>query len=240
MPVTAISAGLAIGKAVMGGIQQHKANKALRELQNQPMAQYSVSPELQGAYNQAQQMSSIGYTRGEQAAYLSNLQQANNAQYSNAKNAAGSSLAGAIGAGIQSQNIGALNNFAMNDAALHRQNIDRANNIASQIQQVNNLEIGANRDYRVMQEQAFGTAAAQGRQNMYGGIGELGLAGQAFALGGGFNSPQSMEYNPTYNTPTTSAPYVQQSDAYNSAQPFYPTMSGGVNQGGFYPTSTGR
>lgn len=178
-----ISGGIAAGRAISGAIRQRKANRALEELSQQPMAQYSVSPELQGAYDQAQGMSQRGFTGGEMAGYQSNLAQANNAQYNQARNMAGSSLAGVIGAGIQSQNIGALNKLAVSDAEIRRQNIAQANQLAGEIQGQNNLNTGAQRQYRMMQEQAFGQASQQARQDIWGGIEGIGYAGQTVGSG---------------------------------------------------------
>lgn len=167
MPVTA---AIMAPQVILGAIQAYKGFQGLKKLENQPAPQYTVGNELRGAYDTAQGMSQRGYTGGEQASYLQNLQQANNTQYQNARNMAGSSLGGAIGAGIQSQNIGALNQFAQSDAELHRRNVAQAAQLAGDVQQQQNLNTQANIQDRLMRQQAFGGAAQQGLSNIAGGL----------------------------------------------------------------------
>jgi hypothetical protein len=241
-----ISGGIAAGRAISGAVRQRKANQALEELQNQPMAQYTVSPELQGAYDQAQQMSQRGFTGGEMTGYQSNLAQANNAQYQQARNMAGSSLAGAIGAAIQSQNIGALNQLATSDAEIRRRNIAQANQLAGDIQQQENLNTGAQRQYRIMQEQAFGQAAQQARQDIWGGLNGIGNAVgmgiMAQGLGNGANATGAAQITPSYNAYganlTTGTPFVASQNGLQSPYSGY-NPYGNTNQALPYLTQPG-
>lgn len=131
-------AGNLVGVGV-GAYEFFKSQKELNALNKIPYPNYTVSPELRNAYNQAQSMSNQGFSSGEKAGYQNNINQQNALSYHNALQSGGGSLANDISAGINSGNVNAQNQFAINDAQLRRQNMAYAGSLAGQIQSQNNL-----------------------------------------------------------------------------------------------------
>lgn len=161
---------LGLPDAILGGFQAYNAHQGLEQLQKKPKPNYTISPELQTAYNRAQQMSNRGFTGGEKADFDSNLAMENAAQTRNLENQAGGSLAGSIFAGIQGRNIGALNKFASEDAGLQRHNIQYADSLGQAVQGQRNMATNVDIQRRTQQEQALGGAMAKGTENLVGGI----------------------------------------------------------------------
>ncbi len=138
-----------------------KGAQNLNALNNTPYPEYGVGNELQGAYNNAQSMAKMGFTPQERAAFTSSQGQgsATNAYYATKM---GGGLGSAIQGGLNAQNIDSNNKFAGQDAALHRQNIEYAGSLASQMQNQENIKTQADIQRRNQQEQAWGGAMNSG------------------------------------------------------------------------------
>ena len=177
MPVTGFALASGVPNVILGAVQAYQGFKGLKKLQKQAMPQFSVSPELQGAYSRAQGMSNQGFTGAEMGAAQQGIAQQGNVAFQRARNLAGGTLAGAINAGIKSNQIGGVNQLAANDAQLRRQNIRYADTLAQDIQQQNNMETQRAFQYRMAQEQALGGAAQSGLKNIASGLSSgLGMA----------------------------------------------------------------
>lgn len=163
---TGINPYIAGGTAALGLGQTAIALYQLNKLKREKMPTIGISPQLQSAYNSSQEMAKRGYTGQEEGAFKNNLAINNNTTYKNAVNQSGGNLAQAINAGLQSQNINALNQFAANDASLKRDNQRYANTFANEFQGIQNENERNALKYRLMREQALGTAASQGLTNL--------------------------------------------------------------------------
>lgn len=230
---------LGLPDAILGGFQAYNAHQALEQLQKKPKPNYTISPELQTAYNRAQQMSNRGFSGGEKADFDSNLAMENAAQTRNLQNQAGGSLAGSIFAGIQGRNIGALNKFASEDAGLQRHNIQYADSLGQAVQGQRNMATNVDIQRRTQQEQALGGAMAKGTENLVGGI-NLGLGMAAPAINKFFNglgnkgaaSPSgNYSYDPTVGgTGNNNNPYIASTSTTDTAPPTSENPYSGTQQ----------
>jgi len=186
--IPAIAGASALAKGVGGIIQQTKAQKALKELAKTPPPEYSVSPELQGAYQRAQAMSQYGFAPEEKAQFQGQLARSQAGQRQSALDLSGGSMGGAIGSVLQAQQTGAITDFAAKGAGLKRENIRYADTLASQVQSQQNLIQQQRIARRQMLEQAYGQASAQGTENMFGAltdISNIGIASMGSGIGKG-------------------------------------------------------
>lgn len=206
-----VAVGVAGVGATIGGIEAIRAHKKLKELQKKPLANFSVSPELQSAYDRSLRMAGMGFTPEQAAAYHSNVGMQQNTARANAINQSGGSLSSAINIGLQSQNIEGENKFASEDADKRMRNIQYADNLAGQIQGQRNLETDANRSYRIQQEQQYGLAEKQGIENISHAVG---AAGTYYA-----GSTEQDKQLDMYKK-------LSQQGQYPQTQPFYPTPTG--------------
>jgi hypothetical protein len=129
--------------------------------------QYSVSPELRGAFNEARTRSQQGYSPAERAAFNQMLARQATASKQMFRNV-GMSGAGAAAANIMS--VDALNQFAAGSEAARRQNFGQYAGLASEIQGVRNMEVGRQNQRLLMEEQALGGGIQAGISNMFQGL----------------------------------------------------------------------
>ncbi len=167
---TWVAAGVATVGIGVGVYQHSQAKKALKNLQNQEMPQYTMSPESRNYYDTVRQQAQGGFSNAETAAFKQNLAQQQNAGYQQAIQQSGGNLGQALSTGLQAQNIGALNQFAGQDAQLHRQNIAQLGAATGDVQGQYNLINQQKIQRRTMLEQAYGQAMQAGLSNMYGGL----------------------------------------------------------------------
>src|SRR3990167_9019833 len=123
IPLLAIGAGAALIKGIGGAIQTSKANKALRELNEQPLDNYDVSPEMQNAYSRAERMSAYGFAPEEKTQFNQQLARQNNSIARSALDMSGGNMGSAINSVLQANNTSAINQFAGQDAGLRRDNM---------------------------------------------------------------------------------------------------------------------
>lgn len=129
--------------------------------------QYSVSPELRSAYNEAKARSQQGYAPAERAAFEQMLARQATASRQMFRNV-GMSGAGAAAANIMSTD--ALNQFAAGSEAVRRQNFGQYAGLASEIQQQKNLEVGRQNQRLMAEEQALGGGIQAGISNIFQGL----------------------------------------------------------------------
>jgi len=170
----------------LGAIQTGVGLYQLNKLSKTPVPEYKATQGTLAAASRAQQMSQMGYSPSQTAAYKANLGQALNTQFSNQRNLAGGNLAGALGARGSMQKFMALNQFAAGDADRQMQNIRYADEQTAGLQRMQNMNTEAAMRRRLMTEQALGQAVQQGTVNMAGAF-DVGKSFSSFAsmMGGG-------------------------------------------------------
>lgn len=181
---TTLAVGSAVAKGVGAGMQIHKANQALQELNKQPQPNYSEDPRTTNAFNRAEAMSNQGFTAQQNAGFDQNLAMQNSAQFQNAVDIGGGNLASTINAGLQNNNIQAINNHAGQDAELQKSNMRYADTLATGLQSQQNLINSQKIARRQLLDQSYGAAKSQGNENLFGAIDSLGNIGAQFATGG--------------------------------------------------------
>lgn len=193
----------AAAQGILGASQYAKSQKALKDLEGQPVPEYSQGPELTQAYQQAQAMSQRGYMSEEKAAFQQQLARTQTGQSRSALDMTGGQMGGAINSVLQANQTGAINQFAADDAGLRRENIRHAGGLAQAVQQQQNLQQQNKIQRRNMLESAYGQSSATGQENivnaftgaastamsMYGGRQGSGVPGKN---AGGFNFPNQM------------------------------------------------
>jgi hypothetical protein len=186
LPLLAIGAGAAAIKGIAGAIQTSKAQKALAEINKTAAPDYTEDPRLTQAYEQAQAMSNRGYTAEESNAFKQQLARTQMAQKQSALDLTGGQMGGAINSVLNANQTGAINQFAAQDAGLRRQNMAYAGGLAQAVQSQQNMINQQKIARRQMLEQAYGTAAAQGKENIAGAFDSI--TNMAVAGMGGRNS----------------------------------------------------
>jgi hypothetical protein len=152
----------------LGAIQTGVGLYQLNKLSKTPQPEYKASAGTLAANQRAQQMSQMGYTPSQIAAYKANLGTALNTQFANQRNLAGGNLAGALGARGTAQKLQSMNQFAVGDADRQMQNIRYADEQTAGLQRMQNMNTEAAMRRRLMTEQALGQAVQQGTTNMAG------------------------------------------------------------------------
>jgi hypothetical protein len=152
----------------LGAIQTGVGLYQLNKLSKTPQPEYKASAGTLAANQRAQQMSQMGYTPSQIAAYKANLGTALNTQFANQRNLAGGNLAGALGARGTAQKLQSMNQFAVGDADRQMQNIRYADEQTAGLQRMQNMNTEAAMRRRLMTEQALGAAVQQGTVNMAG------------------------------------------------------------------------
>jgi len=152
----------------LGAIQTGVGLYQLNKLSKTPQPEYKASKGTLAANQRAQEMSQMGYTPSQIAAFKANMGTALNTQFANQRNLAGGNLAGALGARRSMQNLMAMNQFAVGDADRQMQNIRYADEQTAGLQRMQNMNTEAAMRRRLMTEQALGAAVQQGTVNMAG------------------------------------------------------------------------
>jgi hypothetical protein len=178
IPLLAIAAASQIPKAIAGISQLSKANKALKALGQQAYPEYSVSPEMQSAYNRAQAMSKYGFSPEEKA----QMQQEQARNQTAALRAARDE-----GGAYYDTNVDFVNKAAAQGAGLRRQNIQYADSLAQSLQEQKNRQTGSMIARRQMLEQAYGQAKSSAISNITGAAASVGAMGAQSAMGAASN-----------------------------------------------------
>jgi len=162
---------LGLAKSIFG------ANK-LSQLHKQPFPTYTETAEQKASRLRAQNMAQSGFTPEEKANYQQQLARSQNTGYQQSV-ARAPGLSQQILSGINYSNIGAQNDFASRDSARHRENIAYHDKFTSYLQELNNKNIAAQQQNRLLAEQALGLGTQSGIIQGESGIlqGALGLAG---------------------------------------------------------------
>lgn len=171
------------GAGALGGLGLLQTGLGLAGLNKiGQMPNYSISPELQNSYNQAQQMATQGFTPQERIAYQNDVAQQQNAARRAALDTSGGQLAGTIAGTLGSAKLDSANKFAGQDAALLRQNQQYANSVAQQIQEQKNRAAQQQIDQYNRKQQAYGGQLNAGATNVTGFLSTLGQLAPLLAL----------------------------------------------------------
>lgn len=127
---------------------------------------YTVSPEMQGAYDRAEGMAQQGFTGAEKASFAQDLARQNRLKLQRGLDLSGGNFAGAINAAANSTNTTALNQFASSDAAVKRQNIKYSDALAQALQHQKNLQVQNLNRERELKMNAYGGALKMGLENI--------------------------------------------------------------------------
>jgi hypothetical protein len=170
----------------LGAIQTGVGLYQLNKLSKTPQPEYKATAGTLAAASRAQQMSQMGYTPSQTAAYKANLGTTLNTQFANQRNLAGGNLAGALGARGTAQKLSSLNQFAAGDADRQMGNIRYADEQTAGLQRMQNMNTEAAMRRRLMTEQALGAAVQRGTENMANSF-DTGASFSKFAsmMGGG-------------------------------------------------------
>lgn len=188
----------------LGLYQFIDSQNKLKNLENTPFPEESVSPELQNAFNQAQQMSAEGYTPAEKASYQGQVNRASATNYAKASEMGGGQLGNSIEGAIAGDQLLSYDQFAAKDADLHRQNIANFEQQADKIQTQKNAIQDERIQHRYLLEEALGNANKAGLENIMKGltiggvgqkIGATSPGGQNTGGGGPSSDPTSYLFN---------------------------------------------
>lgn len=152
----------------LGAVQTIGGLAGMRKLNRTPWPEYKASQGTLAAAGRAQQLSQMGYTPAQAAAFKANMGTALNTQFSNQVNMAGGGLAGALGARGTAQKLQAMNQFAATDAEKQMGNIRYADQQTANLQSLQNMQTQASMQRRMALENAYGAAIKQGSENMAG------------------------------------------------------------------------
>lgn len=152
----------------LGAVQTIGGISGMRKLNRTPWPEYKASQGTLAAAGRAQQLSQMGYTPAQAAAFKANMGTALNTQFSNQVNMAGGGLAGALGARGTAQKLQAMNQFAATDAEKQMGNIRYADQQTANLQSLQNMQTQASMQRRMALENAYGAAIKQGSENMAG------------------------------------------------------------------------
>jgi hypothetical protein len=152
----------------LGAVQTIGGIAGMRKLNKTPWPEYKASQGTLAAAGRAQQLSQMGYTPAQAAAFKANMGTALNTQFSNQVNMAGGGLAGALGARGTAQKLQAMNQFAATDAEKQMGNIRYADQQTANLQSLQNMQTQASMQRRMALENAYGAAIKQGSENMAG------------------------------------------------------------------------
>jgi len=165
-----------IGGSLVSLYELLKSQSALKNLNSQPIPQFTPTPELLASKGRADQMSNFGYTPQEKGTERQNVAQDINAQTQKALDLGGGSLAKTIGGIGKINETANENKFALGDAELHRQNIKYSDKFAEQLQALSDKNIAEQQRERLMAEQALGGAAQTGLAGIGTSLNYLGTA----------------------------------------------------------------
>lgn len=222
----------ALGTGILGAVQTIGSLINRRKLMREPRPQYEIAPEMQQAYNLAEQRSRFGFTPQQTAAFEQQMARSQAADYANAVRMGGGGLAQAVAGGLGGQRLQALNRFAAQDAAQQAANIGQFYGMAGQMQAQRNRMRQQEISTRMQEE----TGVAKGLSS---GLTNLGSFANAWGLSG-FKNPfaksSSSTSGDTSGTTTGATPtYEYPSWAYQEK-----TGSPAMPSGWFPPMAPGK
>ena len=149
-------------KALYGLFQSNKANKALDELNKTPYPEFATGQEI---YGEADKMAT-GFSPSEMASAQNSMNRLNNQRYRLGVDRS-PTLGGVIQAGTNFGSVAGTLDLAARDAQARRQNL---NQLISLIGGQKNLKTQSEIQRRQQEEAAYGGAAQQGVENIFGGL----------------------------------------------------------------------
>lgn len=215
---------LAIGAALLGAASklatipssiasQRKLQRSLDDLQKNPMARYSVSPEITKLYQQSigEASNPEGYSGSEVGNFRNTMGRLTRSRYSAAMNASGGQGSRAINSILRGQELDSAGSFYAGEAGLKRSNrlgaLNRSAGFASQIQGIKNQNTAFDQSYRMQLERGLGEGIRSQkdfRRNMLSGLGsDLITGGLMYANGMGGDGGEDVENFRTPINPVT-------------------------------------
>ena len=193
-----ISSGIGAGVKAFGigeaSQNQRRAMRELQRIQSQPLARYTQTQGMGELGGLARQdvYNPQGFTAGERAGFMQDVNRAANTSFQRGVNMAGGQLSRALQGTNTFNTLSALNRFAGQGAGLRRQMQGRGlanlGAVARNEQNLSNMNVQTDLQRRLMAEQAAGRAAQQWRDYEIGTVQGLGSdllgAGLNFGLAG--------------------------------------------------------
>lgn len=157
---------LPYGSAILGAVQLPFAIQAMRQANKAKLPQFQQNPYLAKSMAEADSMRNQGFSGSERTAYEQGLGNQSQSTYQQAVRLSGGQLSGAINSILKGQNTDSRNQLAVADAGLRRQSMNRADNMAGQVQSIDNMntQLGVDNYNRKQQ------AAAQLMQSSLGNL----------------------------------------------------------------------
>ncbi len=237
--------GLAISAygAYQASQAQAEAQKRANALANQPVPQYSASPQLQQYLQQAQTESANpqGYTGAQTGNFNQNIARQLNSRFATATATAGGQASRAINGLNVGDSINATNSFANNDANLLRQNrlsaLNRVYQGIGMTQGLQDRNTATALQRRLLTEQALGGAINSNhayQQQFYGQLGNdiTGAAAYKWRGLGGTNGTNPTFTNSPYSDPTMASGLDGSNNYYGgTGSTYYNGDLGGYSSG---------
>lgn len=165
-PMGAKPSGINPLGGVLGAFQVAQGIIGMKKLEKEAFPEYKVTKDLAKAKSRSGQMSQMGFTPSERAAYMAQMGMSLNQDYQNAVNMAGGNLSQALNARRSGQRLASLNQFAQGDAMQRMNNIRYDDGITGQLQNLQNMNTQIALQRRMALEQAYGGAIKAGTENI--------------------------------------------------------------------------
>lgn len=190
---------------------QRKMQRSLDDLQKNPMARYSVSPEITKLYQQSigEASNPEGYSGSEVGNFRNTIGRLTRGRYNAALNASGGQGSRAINSILKGQELDSAGNFYAGEAGLRRSNrlgaLNRSAGFASQIQGTRDRNTANDINYRMQLERGLGEGIRSQkdfRRNMLSGLGSDLITGGLMYAGDGVEDVGITE---SFKTPINTA-----------------------------------
>ena len=190
---------------------QRKLQRSLDDLQKNPMARYSVSPEVTKLYQQSigEASNPEGYSGSEVGNFRNTIGRLTRGRYNAALNASGGQGSRAINSILKGQELDSAGNFYAGEAGLRRSNrlgaLNRSAGFASQIQGTRDRNTANDINYRMQLERGLGEGIRSQkdfRRNMLSGLGSDLITG-GIVYASGFGGGEDVENFRTPINPVT-------------------------------------
>lgn len=160
--------GVALGlyQTIWGGQQ-------LKSLERQPMPNYSVSPELSNAYNEALGQKDQGLSPEENTALQSNINRGTATNIYNSQKEGGGSLSNVVSGIASSDQLSAYDQVAALNAKMRESHLQDYYKLTDTVQQQKNLISQQQIAQRMELEEAYGKELQSGISNITKGVSSL-------------------------------------------------------------------
>ena len=177
-------AGDVVGTGI-GLYQTFEGLDLLKKLEQQPVPEESISPELQNAYNKVNEYAGKGYTPEETAVFQTQTNRAANTAYNKGVALGGNSLGNVLQGTINTDELMSYDQFAAQSADIRRKSITDLASEADKIQEQKNRIQDQRLNHRMQLEQAYGGVVKSGLENIMKNFGVGGATGSLYDYAGG-------------------------------------------------------